>query len=74
MEAIQVFKVDFDIMENRVDSAIDEMLLGTFVAEAPMSAHRKAAEFISNLPPIKHYLAWDGSVYPKIYTKKITIN
>lgn len=74
MEAIQVFKRDFNTLENRVESAEHDELLGTFIAKGTMSAHGHANEFISNLEPFKHYLAWDGIVYPKIYIKRIDIS
>ena len=74
MEAIQVFEKHFDTLENKVSNAIEDNLLGTFIAKGTMSAHGHANEFISNLEPKKHYLAWDGEVYPKIYIKRISIN
>ncbi len=73
MEAIQVFKIHFCTLENRVSNAIEEKLLGTFIAKGTMSAHGHANEFVSNMNPVKHYLAWDGEVYPKVYIKKIDI-
>ena len=74
MEAIQVFEQYFDTSENRTSNAIEDKLLGTFIAKGTMSAHGHANEFISNLDAKKHYLAWNGEVYPKIYIKNIEIN
>ncbi len=74
MKAIQVYRQDFDIMENRIDSAITNTYLGTFTEEGTKSAHGMAAEFISGLKFMRPYLAWDGKVYPIFYTANIEIN
>lgn len=73
-EAIQVFKIGFDGLENNIGNAIYEELLGTFTEKGSLSARGNASIFISELPPMKHYAGWDGNVYPKIEIRKIKIN
>jgi len=73
MEAIQVFKRDFDSMENNSSDARNDKLLGTFMQKGSLSAHGNAGKYISNLEPMKLSLEWDGNVYPKIYIKEIEI-
>lgn len=73
MEGIQIFKIVFDSMENSLDAAINETLLGTFIGNENLTAHGNASNFISKLEPMGVYLGWDGNVYPKIVIKKIEI-
>ena len=70
-EAIQVFKDTFDSSENH--NPRNEELLGTFMAKDTLSAHGNAGNFIAELPPFKHYLGWDGRVYPQIRIKRIDV-
>ena len=71
MEAIQVFRDDFDNMENR--KALHSTLLGTFIKKDKLTAQGNAGEFIESLAPTKMYLGWNGKVYPQIRLEKIQI-
>lgn len=71
MEGIQVFRDNFDNMENR--NALCTELLGTFIEENKLTAHGNASKFIQGIEPIKLYLGWDGNIYPKIRIVKIKI-
>ena len=68
MEVITVYKVDFDNLENR--DAIMREKLGVFVAKGDLTAHGVASGFINSLEPHRHYLGWDGEVYPKYVLEK----
>ena len=72
MEAIQLFKDNFDSLENH--SPHHSELLGTFIAGNGLSAHGKVNEFINSLEPFNVYLGYDGNVYPKLRLVKIEIN
>lgn len=65
-EAIQVYRHDFDVMENRDPKY--SILLGTF------SDRSKVTEFLKEMNPVKFYLGWNNKVYPKFEIKKIKIN
>ena len=72
MEAIQVFRDDFDNMENHSPESSE--LLGTFIEKEGKTAHGNASIFISNIKPIKVYMGYDGNVYPKFRLVRITIS
>jgi len=71
MEGIQVFRDDFDNMENRNAKCTE--LLGTFIEENGLSAHGNAGKFIDSIKPTGYCLGWDGNVYPKFRIVKIKI-
>jgi len=71
MEGIQVFRDDFDNMENR--NAEYSKLLGTFIEKDGLTAHGNAGKFIEGMKPINLYLGYDGNVYPKIRLEIIEI-
>ena len=72
MEAIQVFRDDFDNMENHSPEC--SKLLGTFIEKEGKTAYGNASIFISNINPIKVYSGYDGEVYPKFRLVRITIS
>lgn len=67
---IRLVQVDFDIMENRADSAITETEIGIFKESGDISAHGKIQKWFEDLVSVKLYLAWDGEVYPKYRTEQ----
>lgn len=71
MEGIQVFQHDFDNMENHMPVSVE--LLGIFAEGEGLSAHGKVSTFLSEMKPIKHYLGYDGKIYPKFTLIKIEI-
>jgi hypothetical protein len=72
MEAIQVFRYDFNNMENR--NAEYAKLLGTFIEKDGLTAHGNASKYIEGIEPMKMYLGWDGEAYPKLRLVKIQIS
>jgi hypothetical protein len=73
-EGIQLFKVCFDSTENNSSNAIYEVLLGTFIDEAEITAIGKANKFLDTLPLGTVRIMYDGNIYPYIILRKITIN
>ena len=71
IEALQLFKDDFDNTENRNPGTSKS--LGIFIKGNNLSASGKVSRFISELEPVKIYLGWDGNVYPKFRLEKINI-
>lgn len=72
MEAIQVFRDDFDNMENHSPYCTE--LLGTFIEKDGLTAHGNASIFISKINHIKLYLGYNGNVYPQFRLVRIHIS
>lgn len=74
MEAIQIYKVGFDSLENSLGNAIYEELLGTFIEKGSNTALGNANEYLRTIQLDSPQIAWDGNVYPFIKYKKISIS
>ncbi len=70
-EYLQLIKIDFDNMENHQPRV--ETLLMTFGPGGELTAHGKAAQWLSTQEPVKPYLGYNGEIYPKYQLKTIEV-
>lgn len=70
-EIIRLVRIDFDSLENT--SARYESEIGTFGPTATLTAHGRVARWMEEQEPIKHYVGYDGQVYPqfRLETKRL---
>ena len=74
MKIIQVFRIGFDTLENRIENAIVRELLGSFREKNGCTAIGNASDFIEKIEPETLYLAWDGKIYPQIIINEINVS
>jgi hypothetical protein len=74
MRAIQVFRVDFDYLENNSSAARHETLLGTFIEKEGLSPSGNANKFLETVVIKSPQIRYDGQVYPHIIYKTIEIS
>lgn len=63
---------EFDELENKVSQAEYILEEHLFIDDEEKTAHQKCAEFLEN-KVFTPYLAWDGTIYPKIEVERIMI-
>ena len=64
-DIIELIKISFDTLENRISNAISEKSLGMFTSSKGLTAQGNVSRFIAKLSNIKMYVGWDCEVYPK---------
>lgn len=69
--ALQLFRDDFDGLENHPSAALSTKMIGLFLDEPHKTANQKIHEFLKKLGPVEIYRGWDGEFYPRFYTKKV---
>ena len=69
-EIVRVIRRDFDSLENRSADAVSDVCVGTFIGNAKLTAQGVAKEWLSEQPPVRLYLGWDGNVYPQFRIEK----
>lgn len=74
IQAVQVYKVEFNSLENNVSNAIDKTLLGTFIEGDELSEIGKANKFLHDYKLGPPRIEYDGRVYPYIEVNKIVLS
>lgn len=70
-EVIEVIKISFDNLENRISDAIIKESIGMFSSsDTSTPVHGVVAKYINELPPVNLYMGWDGDIYPQYRTVK----
>lgn len=59
-----LYRIDFDNLENRAGNALSSTHVATFTTDGKLTAHGHAGKYIATLT-IRPYLGWDGEIYPK---------
>lgn len=72
-EALTLIRIDFDIMENRVGSAISETIVCTFTDEPGRTAPLKMRVYLEGMDPPRLYYAWNREVYPQFVIRKTLV-
>jgi len=66
VEVYNLFRIDFDGMENHIGNAIDKKLIATFWDGREGTAHLKCNKYLNNnILPYKPYMGWNKEIYPK---------
>lgn len=71
MKASQLYKIDFDNMENH--NPITKKLIATFASKDNLTPHGNCSEYISKMEKQRMYLGYDGLIYPKFVMEDIEI-
>ena len=66
MEIARLIRTDFDSLENRVSDAICRKNIGTYMEskDLHLSAFGMASKALSEMPPMKMYMGYNGKSYP----------
>jgi hypothetical protein len=72
MKAIQLYRRHFNTLENRIESAIEDQLAGTFITDDKATATEKVNKYLDGVND-DTYKGWDGRTYPYYFTREIEI-